>query len=51
MNESQSPVQTSDFFISHGQVIREQESNEKISQLAKYAVNETEASQEGQCFY
>ena len=51
VNESQSPVEDSDFSISHGQLIREQESDEEIFQLAKYAVNETEASQEGQCFY
>ena len=50
VNESQSPVEASDFSISCGQLIHEQESDKEIFQLAKYAVNKTEASQEGQCF-
>ena len=50
-NESQSPVEVSDFSISRRQLVHEQESDEEVIQLAKYAINETEARHEGQCFY
>ena len=51
VKESQLLEKTSDFSISRGQLVREQESDEEVTKLAKYAINETKASQEGQCFY
>ena len=51
VKESQLLEKASDFSISRGQLVREQESDEEVTKLAKYAINETEASQEGQCFY
>ena len=51
VKESQVLEKASNFSISRGQLVREQESNEEVTKLAKYAINETEASHEGQCFY
>ena len=51
VSESQPPVEASDFLISCNQLVHEQEKDEEVAQLAKYALNETEANHEGQCFY
>ena len=51
VSESQPPVEASDFLISRSQLVREQEKDEEVAQLAKYVLNETEAMHEGQCFY
>ena len=41
----------SNFPASRGQLIADQESDDKVAQLAQYAVSEDEASKHGQCFY
>ena len=51
VKKSQLLGKASDFSISGGQFVCEQDSDEKVSKLTKYAINEPEASHEGQYFY